>query len=199
MAFHLPKLKTLAAVLSLVAAASATPATAETTLLNVSYDPTRELYVEYNAAFAKHWKEKTGETVTIKQSHGGAAKQARAVIDPCLATQHQLGQTIFGFEGGDVCHTETYMTAMHTIPPGYPMTAAFPDKGVIYSGVVAGRYVDRFEQRNGEWRIAQRTGLYDWREFRVVEGVDLSDTAEGAAGYHDERDPSTAAVARWLG
>lgn len=81
MAFHLPKLKTLAAVLSLVAAASATPATAETTLLNVSYDPTRELYVEYNAAFAKHWKEKTGETVTIKQSHGGAAKQARAVID----------------------------------------------------------------------------------------------------------------------
>ena len=51
------------------------------TLLNVSYDPTRELYQEFNAAFAKHWKDKTGETVTIKQSHGGAAKQARAVID----------------------------------------------------------------------------------------------------------------------
>ncbi len=52
-----------------------------TTLLNVSYDPTRELYQEFNAAFAKHWKAKTGETVSIKQSHGGAAKQARAVID----------------------------------------------------------------------------------------------------------------------
>jgi len=50
-------------------------------LLNVSYDPTRELYVEFNAAFAKHWKEKTGEDVTIKQSHGGSGKQARAVID----------------------------------------------------------------------------------------------------------------------
>ena len=75
----------------------------------------------------------------------------------------------------------------------------FPDKGVIYSAIVAGRYVDRFEKRDGEWRIAQRTGLYDWREFRVVEGVDLSDTPEGAAGYHDARDPSTAAVRRWLG
>jgi sulfate transport system substrate-binding protein len=51
------------------------------TLLNVSYDPTRELYQEYNAAFAKYWKEKTGETVTIRQSHGGSSKQARAVID----------------------------------------------------------------------------------------------------------------------
>ena len=50
-------------------------------LLNVSYDPTRELYADYNAAFAKHWKEKTGEDVTIKQSHGGSGKQARAVID----------------------------------------------------------------------------------------------------------------------
>ena len=50
-------------------------------LLNVSYDPTRELYVEYNAAFAKYWKAKTGDTVTIKQSHGGSGKQARAVID----------------------------------------------------------------------------------------------------------------------
>jgi hypothetical protein len=59
--------------------------------------------------------------------------------------------------------------------------------------------VDRFEKRGGEWRIAQRTGLYDWREFRVVEGVDLSNTPEGAAGYHDERDPSTATVRQWLG
>jgi len=51
------------------------------TLLNVSYDPTRELYVEYNAAFAKHWKAKTGQDVTFKQSHGGSGKQARSIID----------------------------------------------------------------------------------------------------------------------
>jgi len=50
-------------------------------LLNVSYDPTRELYVEFNKAFAAHWKAKTGEDVQVKQSHGGAGRQARAVID----------------------------------------------------------------------------------------------------------------------
>jgi sulfate/thiosulfate-binding protein len=50
-------------------------------LLNVSYDPTRELYSEFNTAFAKHWKDKTGQIVTIKQSHGGSGKQARSVID----------------------------------------------------------------------------------------------------------------------
>ena len=50
-------------------------------LLNVSYDPTRELYQDYNAAFAKYWKAKTGQTVEIQQSHGGSGKQARAVID----------------------------------------------------------------------------------------------------------------------
>src|SRR5574341_1014715 len=53
----------------------------EITLLNVSYDPTRELYQEFNAAFTKHWQTKTGEKVTIRQSHGGSSKQARAVID----------------------------------------------------------------------------------------------------------------------
>lgn len=54
---------------------------AEKTLLNVSYDPTRELYQEFNAAFAKHWQAKNNEKVTIKQSHGGSGKQARSVID----------------------------------------------------------------------------------------------------------------------
>ena len=56
-------------------------ASAAVSLLNVSYDPTRELYQDFNAAFAKYWKEKTGEVVTIRQSHGGSGKQARSVID----------------------------------------------------------------------------------------------------------------------
>jgi len=54
---------------------------ADTTLLNVSYDPTRELYQEFNAAFIKYWRTKTGESVVVKQSHGGSGKQARTVID----------------------------------------------------------------------------------------------------------------------
>jgi sulfate transport system substrate-binding protein len=59
----------------------ATPVLAQTTLLNVSYDPTRELYKEFNAAFAEHWKAESGETVAVQMSHGGSGKQARAVID----------------------------------------------------------------------------------------------------------------------
>ena len=65
-------------------ALAVTPAFAQQaplTLLNVSYDPTRELYVEFNQAFAKYWKGKTGQDVTIKQSHGGSGKQARSIID----------------------------------------------------------------------------------------------------------------------
>ncbi|ABM93084.1 MULTISPECIES: sulfate ABC transporter substrate-binding protein [Methylibium] len=69
----------LAASILVLAAGAA--AAKDVTLLNVSYDPTRELYVEYNAAFAKYWKGKTGDNVTVKQSHGGSGKQARSVID----------------------------------------------------------------------------------------------------------------------
>ena len=54
---------------------------ADITLLNVSYDPTRELYQDFNAAFARQWKARTGDNVTVKQSHGGSGKQARTVID----------------------------------------------------------------------------------------------------------------------
>jgi sulfate/thiosulfate transport system substrate-binding protein len=64
---------------------------AEVTLLNVSYDPTRELYVDYNAAFAKYWKGKTGQDVKINQSHGGSGKQARSVIDGLAADVVTLG------------------------------------------------------------------------------------------------------------
>ncbi|HSJ41271.1 MAG TPA: sulfate ABC transporter substrate-binding protein [Xanthobacteraceae bacterium] len=61
------------------------------TLLNVSYDPTRELYQQINVAFAADWKAKTGDTVTIKQSHGGSSKQARAIIDGLEADVATLG------------------------------------------------------------------------------------------------------------
>ena len=74
------KLKTLS--LSLLALLTAGLASAKSIeLLNVSYDPTRELYVDFNKAFAASWKTKTGDDVTIKQSHGGSGKQARSVID----------------------------------------------------------------------------------------------------------------------
>src|SRR5258708_6347358 len=71
----------LAAVGVALATVTAGHACADTTLLNVSYDPTRELYVAFNKAFAVCWKKQTGETVTVQQSHGGSGKEARAVID----------------------------------------------------------------------------------------------------------------------
>ncbi len=73
-------LRRLLAMGALVLVAGTTQAK-DITLLNVSYDPTRELYVDFNKAFAAHWKAKTGDVVTVKQSHGGSGKQARSVID----------------------------------------------------------------------------------------------------------------------
>jgi sulfate transport system substrate-binding protein len=79
----LPKFNTLLAALiaSSVQFGTLGFAFADTTILNVSYDPTRELYKAYDEVFAAHWKAETGETITIQQSHGGSGAQARAVID----------------------------------------------------------------------------------------------------------------------
>ena len=80
--FHhvLKRLAILVAV-SIVAAACSNSTSGTVHLLNVSYDATRELYTDYDAVFTKHWKEKTGQTVVLHQSHGGSGKQARTVID----------------------------------------------------------------------------------------------------------------------
>src|SRR3569833_3055230 len=79
----LPRMAVMAAFALVTATLMGVPRAnaAEVTLLNVSYDPTRELYVSYNAAFAKNWKAKTGQDVKINQSHGGSGNQARSVID----------------------------------------------------------------------------------------------------------------------
>jgi len=75
------KTSSLLIILAAVLLAAGNLPAAEVTLLNVSYDPTRELYGDFNAAFARHWQQKTGDTLTVQQSHGGSGKQARAVID----------------------------------------------------------------------------------------------------------------------
>jgi len=68
-------------ILAIVLATALSAGAKSVELLNVSYDPTRELYTEFNAAFASHWKEKTGQDLKINQSHGGSGKQARSIID----------------------------------------------------------------------------------------------------------------------
>ena len=86
--------RTALALAASIGVAGTAGAASAAELLNVSYDPTRELYADYNVAFAKHWKEKSGEDVTIKQSHGGSGKQARAVIDglECRCLLRRPGQ-----------------------------------------------------------------------------------------------------------
>ena len=73
--------RSLVIVVSVLLLVTASAQAAEVTLLNVSYDPTRELYSEFNAAFAKEWQKQSGDTVRFRQSHGGSGKQARSVID----------------------------------------------------------------------------------------------------------------------
>lgn len=126
-------------------------------------------------------------------------EQARAIIDPCIATQHQLGQTLIALDGEDAADTETYMTATHTIPAQYPVPEAYPARSEPYLAIIAGRYVDRFERRRGEWRILRRQGVYDWREYRTIGEASLAGMPEGACGFHDDRDPSTPVVALWRG
>jgi sulfate/thiosulfate-binding protein len=84
-------LRKIAASLALLVLIAQAAAAADLTLLNVSYDPTRELYHDFNAAFAKQWKARTGDQVTVKQSHGGSGKQARTVIDGLAADVVTLG------------------------------------------------------------------------------------------------------------
>jgi sulfate transport system substrate-binding protein len=83
MRYRLPALLValVSGALAVLPAARPAPAADDVQLLNVSYDPTREFYKDFNEAFAKYWLEKTGDKVTVEQSHGGSSKQARAVID----------------------------------------------------------------------------------------------------------------------
>ena len=93
---------------------------APVTLLNVSFDPTRELYVEFNAAFVRHWKAKTGQDVSIKQSHGGSGKQARSIIDGLdadVATLALASDTNAVVKNGGWIHTDWQKRLPHNAAP----------------------------------------------------------------------------------
>jgi hypothetical protein len=123
-------------------------------------------------------------------------EQAGAIINPLDSTHHQLGNTLISFDG-DSADVETYLTAMHIVPPGYPVPEVFPDKGMRYAAVIAGRYIDRFEKRDGDWRIVKRTGLYDWREYREIGEADLHADPDESVGRTDDSDASFAVTRAW--
>ena len=122
---RISRLLTGLAVGTLLSAAISS-AHADVTLLNVSYDPTRELYQDFNAAFAKEWKAKANETVTINQSHGGSGKQARAVIDGLEAdvVTLALGYDISALAEAKLIPTDWQKRLPHNASP-YTSTIVF--------------------------------------------------------------------------
>jgi len=118
----------LAAAAAAGIALTALPSSAQgVTLLNVSYDPTRELYVDYNKAFAAYWKGKTGQAVTIKQSHGGSGKQARSIIDGIdadVATLALAGDTDALVKHGGLVNADWQKRLPHNSAP-YTSTIVF--------------------------------------------------------------------------
>ena len=87
---------------------------------------------------------------------------ARAVLEPLRISHHQTGNMLIRIDGNRA-NAETYFTAYHRIPSDAPPDAPMPGTGADYDVVIAGRYIDRFERRDGNWRIAHRTGVTDWR------------------------------------
>ena len=135
---------------ALTIAGAAGPAAAAETLLNVSYDPTRELYSEFNAAFNKHWQAQGNEAITIQQSHGGSGKQARAVIDGLRADVVTLALS------GDI--DELYKLGK-LIPEDWQ--TRLPDASTPYTSTIV------FLVRKGNPK-----GLKDWDDL-VKPGVEV--------------------------
>ncbi|MES1982525.1 MAG: sulfate ABC transporter substrate-binding protein [Pseudomonadota bacterium] len=140
--------KSLAAIVTfaLINAAAA----AEVTLLNVSYDPTRELYQDFNAAFGKYWQAKTGDKVSVRQSHGGSGKQARAIIDGLEADVATLAL------GYDV---DSLKTQANLIPANWQ--TRLPHNSSPYTSTIV------FLVRKGNPR-----GIHDWGDL-VKPGVSV--------------------------
>jgi sulfate transport system substrate-binding protein len=123
---------------------------ADTTILNVSYDPTRELYKAYDDLFARHWKDQTGETVTIQQSHGGSGAQARAVIDGLDADVVTLALE------SDI---DAIASKTNKIPPDW--RTKFENNSAPYTSTII------FLVRKGNPK-----GIHDWNDL-VKDGVQV--------------------------
>ena len=136
------------------------PAAAETALLNVSYDPTRELYREINAVFAEEWKAKTGEAITVRASHGGSGAQARTVIDGVDADVVTLGIP------SDI---DAIARLTHKIPEDW--RTKLPNEGVAYTSTVV------FLVRKGNPK-----GVKDWADLAKPDVKVITPNPKTSAG-----------------
>ncbi len=117
---------------------------------------------------------------------------AKAVLLPLAGTHHQLGQSLIVADGADTAHAETWFTAIHFVPADAPADAAFPGIGRAYEAIVWGRYIDRFEERGGAWRIARRLGLQDGRHDRPSADAGFASLPAGWRGAFGAADPAHA-------
>ena len=161
------KLTLLAGLLGLVITAQA-----GTELLNVSYDPTRKLYEQYNELFRAHWKKKTGQDIKVNQSHGGSGKQARSVIDGVQADVVTLALA------GDI---DAIVAKGKSVPKDWQ--ERFPHNSTPYTSTIV------FVVRSGNPK-----GIKDWDDI-VKDGVTIvtpnPKTSGGVPERRRQRDPAT--------
>jgi hypothetical protein len=122
-------------------------------------------------------------------------RAARAVIDPLRISHHQLGTMLIRVDG-DVASSETYFTAYHRVPADAPIDAPFAGTGEEYDVILAGRYIDRFERRRGDWRIAHRIGVTDWRRDAPAADAGLFEQPPAWRGSVHADDPGALAMGR---
>jgi len=96
-------------------------------------------------------------------------------------THHQVGNLLIDL-AGDVAHTEAYWTAFHRLRADGPPSGLFRGTGIEEDLVIGGRYIDRFERRRGEWRIARRFGVYDWQRYTPASDGDFDALAPDRRG-----------------
>ena len=126
----------------------------------------------------------------------GFIEQAQAIINPMIATHHQLGNMFINIEGNSAW-CESYLTATHILPADFPEGMPFPALGRDYIATVGGRYIDKFEKRDGNWGIVSRNGLFDYRQYTEINDGDLYQNHPDAVGKKDDSDPSTPVTKSW--
>jgi len=134
-----------------------------------------------SSALGGHWRE--------------FVAQGSALLEPIGSTHHQVGNIQIAFDG-DVAHVETYVTAFHQVPQDAPPGGSFGGTGEAYEVMLGARYIDRFERRDGLWRIADRRLLTEWRNHRPVREGALANVPSQSRGQHDT-DISAPVVEAW--
>lgn len=130
---------------------------------------------------------------------GHTWRETTAVCDALFAerlkvTHHQLGNVLLRLDG-ETAFGEIYATAYHRVRADAPPGGLFGGTGYDYDLIGGLRYCDRFERRDGQWRIADRRGVSEWRHHQPAADGILASVSPGFRGRHDDTDPSTAVVA----